>query len=395
MRKLKFISYLCLVILCSTPIQAEQGFELWKKQFAQEAVHQNVSLDVIENYVPQMVYLPQVIELDRKQPEFKLSFSNYIKRMVTAERVHKGQRLLKEKNEILSKVQAKYGVPPAYLLAFWGLETNFGQTKGKTDVLSALATLSYDERRSSFFTEQLIAALKILQKEKVNSPKGSWAGAFGHFQFMPTTFFQYAVDADGDGQRDIVNSFPDALASAANYLSRMGWNKNLIWGREVELPPDFWNTTFDKTETYPLSFWKEQGILRMDGKEYQPDELNILAHLVLPSGSKGPVFLVYRNFEVIKRWNRSDFYALAIGILADKIAGKETSDIDSFETEDNLYKNDIIHAQEKLKNMGFYQGSIDGQFGSGTKKALLAYQKKYHLPQDGFLSKEVLEKILK
>lgn len=393
MKKLSII--LLGVLFCSGTSRAEQSFEAWKQQFALKAAQENISAEVIENNVPKMTYLPQVVELDRKQPEFSLSFSNYAKRMVTPERVKKGREWIKKEKTLLNEIYQAYGIPPAYLLAFWGLETNYGKTKGTTNILDALATLSYDERRSAFFTEQLITFLKILQKDKIEVPQGSWAGAFGHFQFMPTTFFQYAVDVDKDGRRDIVNSFPDALGSAAHYLSRMGWDKNLTWGREVELPPDFWNTSFDKTASYPLSFWTEEGLLRMDGRAYRPEELDISAHLVLPEGANGPAFLVYKNFNVIKRWNRSDFYALAIGLLADQIAGKESSDVRSFKEQKNLHKSDVIQVQEKLKKLGYYQGVIDGRLGSGTKKAVAAYQKQHGLPEDGFLSKEVLEKILK
>lgn len=391
MKKLYVILFLIINLLGTVSAFAQQSFEEWKKTFRKEALSQHVLPQTLNTYLPLMTENVKVVELDRGQPEFTLSFTNYMQRVVTEARIQKGREMFKKHNRILGRIEELYGVPAHYLVAFWGIETNYGATKGNFSTLNSLATLAYDHRRSSFFTEQLITLLKILEREGIDVPQGSWAGAFGHFQFMPTTFYQYAVDEDGDGRIDVVHSFSDALASAAHYLSKMGWTNEVSWGREVVLPPKM-EITFEKK---PISYWIKQGVVRKDGRHWKENEQEIQASLVLPEGVKGPAFLVYQNFDVIKRWNRSDFYAIAIGVLADKIIQKPTSDVSSFLTEGNLYKGEIIAAQEKLIQLGLYDSKPDGKLGRGTTAAVIAFQKQNGLPQDGYLSKELLEKILK
>ncbi len=392
--KLTCINIFFLSLSIILPVKAEDAaFEQWKRDFAQLAVEQNISQEIVKEYVPYLKRLDRVIALDRKQPEFKLTFSSYIKRTITPDRILKGQTLYKKKKKLFNEIEQKYHVPSAYLIAFWGIETHYGNIKGNIDTLDALATLSYDNRRSTFFTQQLIALLKIIQKDRIIPPQGSWAGAFGHFQFMPTTYLHYAVDGDNDGRRDLVMSFPDAIASAANYLSQMGWNPRIRWGREVKGPlsESFYREDGEKT----LKEWYEMG-LRLKGKDSLTDfEKSITARLMMPSGKKGPAFLVYSNFDVIKRWNRSDYYALSIGILADYIAGIETFNITKLPEEKSLCKDEIKKIQKKLTIDGYYSGSIDGLYGEQTKEALKQYQKNNNLVPDGYLSKELLEKILK
>lgn len=376
------------MLFCAFEAIAATDFDSWKASFYKKAQKQNISNEVLDKYFVKTTFLPDVIESDRKQPEFTLSFGNYMQRIVSDFRIKKGREFLKEHRKFLQKIESKYGVPAHYLVAFWATETNFGEIKGKTDILNALATLSFDERRSEFFSEQLMTLLKILQKEKIDSPVGSWAGAFGHFQFMPTTFYQYAVDEDGNGQRDILNSFEDAIGSAANYLNKIGWKRGQSWGREVILSG---NLYLKAGEKHPLSDWVKWGVKRTDGKIYNPVDLPSKAELLLPEGMNGPAFLVYENFDVIKRWNKSDFYALAIGVLADKIAQKHTLDVKSLKVLPNLSKDDVKAVQQVLKKEKFYDGNIDGIMGSGTRKALKKYQTAHKLPADGFLSKELLE----
>ncbi len=389
----KFLGGLFLLGAVPFAVKADAAFDAWKQSFATYALEQNVSAQVVQQYVPNLQHLERVIVLDRKQPEFKSPFSAYMKRAISTERIQKGRALFKEKNAVLAKIERRYGVPAPYLLAFWGVETHYGAIKGRINTLDALATLSYDNRRSAFFTQQLIALLKIIQKEQIEPPKGSWAGAFGHFQFMPTTYLQYAVDEDKDGRRDLVNSFDDALGSAANYLSKLGWNPQISWGREAVLP----NTGIDSLidEKMTLKEWYEKGF-RLKGKEsLTPFEETIQARLIMPAGQLGPAFLVYSNFDVIKRWNRSDFYALSVGILADHIAGKPAFNVSGLLDEAVIPTQDIRHIQNQLKSMGFYEGTPDGIYGSQTRKAVKAYQKQNQMPVDGYLSKDLLEKILK
>ncbi len=390
---MKTIPIIAIFLLLPLLGKAEDSFEIWKQNFSQYAQKQGVSQEIIQQYVPKLKHLERVIHLDRKQPEFKSTFSRYVKRAVSPERIQKGQRLFVEQNKILAQIEQEYGVPAPYLLAFWGIETHYGAIKGRIDVLDALATLSYDNRRSTFFTQQLIALLKILDEDKIEPPKGSWAGAFGHFQFIPTTYFQYAVDEDKDGKRDLVNSFPDALASAANYLSKIGWNSQISWGREVILPDKSWSSFID--EKMSLEEWYQKGFILKGKETLSPFEKTIQARLLMPAGKQGPAFLVYSNFDVIKRWNRSDYYALSVGILADHIAKKKALNVANLLDENLIHHEDIIKVQDHLKKLGFYQGEIDGIFGDQTREAIKSFQKENQMMADGYLSKEVLEKILK
>ena len=388
----RFLLFLCL-FAGAFSARANSDFDVWKKSFYDKALNENISQKILDNYFVEAKYLPKVIELDRAQPEFSLSFGNYIKKVVSETRIEKARKMFENHSRILGRIEELYGVPAHYLVAFWGIETNFGAVKGNIDVLNALSTLSFDERRSAFFSEQLLTLLKILDAQDIDVPKGSWAGAFGHFQFMPTTFYQYAVDEDGDGRKDVIHSFDDAVASAANYLKKMGWNERQIWGRQVILiHPELVN---HEGKTYSLNKWMRMGILRADGKQYRLEDLDIEAKLVLPEGVNGPAFLTYHNFDVIKRWNRSDFYALAVCILADKIIKRPTLSVSSLLVLPDLSKNDIRFVQQFLKDNRFYFGKIDGRFGKESKQALKAYQKSISLPADGFLSYELIEKLKK
>ena len=367
-------------------------FNAWKSSFYKRAQKQKISNEVLDKYLINANSLQKVIDADRTQPEFSYSFGNYMQRVVSDFRIEKGREMLQKHKKLLQKVEAKYGVPAHYLMAFWATESNFGAIKGQTNILDALATLSFDERRSEFFSEQLITLLKILQKEKIDVPVGSWAGAFGHFQFMPTTFYQYAVDFDGNGQRDILNSLEDAVGSAANYLNKIGWDKKQIWGRQVIIPKGLYVKAGEK---HPLFDWVKWGVKKANGRAFSANDATVEAELILPEGANGPAFLVYKNFDVIKRWNKSDFYALAIGVLADKIAEKTTHDVKKLEVLPDLSRDDIKCTQEILKKEKFYDSAVDGIMGSGTKKALKEYQKKHGMPADAFLSKELLENFKK
>lgn len=371
----------------------EQDFEVWKQDFADLVQHNGVTLQTIERYLKPAKLLPNVIESDRKQPEFTRSFGQYMQGVVTNARAEKGRALWRLHQGQLQKIENQYGVPAQYLLAFWGIETNFGATKGSTDTIDALATLAYDTRRSAFFAEQLTLMLKILQKEQIEPPKGSWAGAFGHFQFMPSTFYQYAVDGNQDGVINVYESFDDALASAANYLNKIGWQKDQSWGRSVILTNAA--ALAHLGEQKPIMDWVLLGVLRADNQVFKAKDMNVMAELVLPDGANGPAFLVYHNFNVIKRWNKSDFYALAVGVLADKIVGRQTLDVAQMLVSSGLTRQQIQAAQAYLKANGYYDGEPDGIMGSATKAAIKAYQRAHNLPADGFLSKELLEKFSK
>lgn len=368
---------------------ADEDFSQCVKNLQQEATKQGLSKAVIERDLAQVSFVPRVIELDRQQPEFTTTFAQYIGLRVTDDRVKKGRELLAKHRGLLDEVSKKHGIPAQYLVAFWGLETNFGSYFGKMPVLDSLATLACDQRRSKYFTFELMSALKIIEEGSISAEKmqGSWAGAMGHVQFMPHVFLKYAVDADGDGRRDLWNSLPDAMFSAGNFLEGLGWKRELRWGREVILPKDFDYQTMGLKQRQTLEQWNQLGVrMAVNGKAL-PNE-SIKAALLVPAGHNGPKFLVYDNFDVIMRWNRSEFYAIAVGSLADRIAGggkwKQAAPKDA----PRLSRDQVMEIQQQLKNQGFLTGKVDGIWGPASRQSLREFQQKNQMIPDGFLDKK-------
>ncbi|MFD1099998.1 lytic murein transglycosylase [Shewanella litorisediminis] len=327
--------------------------------------------------------LQRVVELDRSQPEFTQTFADYFNKRVTERRISEGQKLLKTHGALLNKLQREYGVPPQYLLAFWGLETNFGGYKGKMPVLDALATLACDTRRSQYFTQELLQALRLGDKFGLpfDGMVGSWAGAMGHTQFMPTTYLTYAVDGDGDGKVDLWNSTEDALSSAANFLMQLGWQRNERWGREVLLPKNYDYESLGREHRKPLSEWQALGLTTVFGHPIPTAPMD--AALYLPAGHTGPAFLGYSNFEVIQRWNRSEFYALAVGRLADRINGAKPLKV-APPDQPRRTRDGLKAMQQKLIELGYDIGAADGIIGSKTAAAIRDFQKRNKLVPDGF-----------
>ena len=337
-----------------------------------------------------VTYLDRVIELDRRQPEFTTTFADYLGKRVNEARIQKGRELLREHRDLLDRVTRATGVPAPYLVAFWGLETNFGSYFGKMPVPSSLATLACDPRRSGFFTEQLMAALRIIDEGSIaaDQMEGSWAGAMGHVQFMPTVFLKHAVDADGDGRRDLWNSLPDAMMSAGRFLESMGWDGDYRWGREVVLPAGFDYSKADGRRL-PLEEWREMGITDAFGNPLAREPID--AKLVVPAGHRGPAFLVYQNFDVIMGWNRSEFYAIAVGHLADRVAGAGGLRNPPPEDLPALSRNQIIELQKSLNELGYDSGKADGIMGSATRSAIRAYQEDRQMVADGYPGEKLLE----
>ena len=296
----------------------KQTFQEWLKGVRQEAQAEGVSREVLDQAFRRVKPIPRVIKLDRSQPEFKLTFKQYLDRVVSDKTVWDGRRLYREHRNLLEKIGAKYGVEPQYIVALWGIETRYGRITGGYPVIASLATLAYDGRRSAFFRAELIRALKILEEGHiaVEDMDGSWAGAMGQVQFMPSSFVTYAVDYDGDGRRDIWDNVPDALASAANYLSRSGWKKNQGWGGKVSLPADFNKGLVGKNNRKTLKEWQQLGVT---GKGVNGQQ-NLRAYLVKPNKTGGPYYLAYPNYNVILKWNRSNYFAISVGTLAGRIA---------------------------------------------------------------------------
>lgn len=310
-------SLLALPVLCP----ADDDFSRWLEELRAEAMAKGISGPTLDAALSGLQPIPRVIELDRDQPEFKYDLWNYFDLVINKSRIKKGKQMLYRHRKLLDEIRARYGVQPRFLVAIWALETNFGANIGKFPVIGAVATLAYDTRRSGYFRSELLEALKILDEGHINLSDmlGSWAGAMGQIQFMPSTFIRYAVDEDKDGRKDIWHSLPDIFGSAANFLSSNGWDPGYKWGRQVQLPQGFDQEINGPDTEKPLSKWNRMGVRLINGKDLPHSNVN--ASLIRPSGIDGPSFLVYGNYRAIMQWNPSHLYALAVCHLADRLAG--------------------------------------------------------------------------
>ena len=372
---------------------ATTEFEACLDRIRDRAVQDGVDAAVTDRVLARVEFLDRVIELDQRQPEFTTPFAEYLARSVTPQRVDRGRELLQTHRALLERVQRETGVPPAYLLAFWGLETNYGSYFGQTFVPSALATLACNPRRSDFFTGELIAALYIVQEDAIplERMEGSWAGAMGHVQFMPSVFLRHAVDSDGDGRRDLWNSVPDAMLSAGNFLKDLGWDREYRWGREVLLPTGFDFAEASRALRRPLHEWRHLGVTDVSG--HPVAGLDLPATLLLPAGHRGPAFLVYPNFNVILGWNRSEYYALAVGHLADRIAGAGPLHTPPPSDAPRLSRDQVTQLQTTLNERGFHSGEVDGILGPATRNAIRAFQASEDMIPDGFPGQNLLARL--
>lgn len=314
--------FLCLSFPLSSCLAeaAENDFPSWLNELKEEAVREGVPVAVVSEALDGITLREEVITRDRNQPEFKLSFKKYMDRVVSERRVQKGLRMMAVHRQLLNEVAGLYKVQPRFLVAFWGIETDYGRVLGDYSVVQSLVTLAFDPRRSGYFRKELLHSLHILGEGQVPLPKltGSWAGAIGGLQFMPSVYRKYAVDHDGDGVRDVWRDPGDMFASGASYLASSGWQVGQTWGREVYLPDDFDKSLVGHKTRLKLAEWQELGVRRYYGRRDLPVR-DMYASLVIPEQKLGRAFLVYDNFEVILKWNRSDFFGLAVGILADRI----------------------------------------------------------------------------
>jgi membrane-bound lytic murein transglycosylase B len=304
---------------------SEQDFEQWLAAFKKEALGAGISQATLDAAFTGVKPIEKVVDLDRSQPEFKLTLNQYLSKVVTKEMAEEGRKRLVEVSPILSTVMERHGVAPPYLVALWGIETRYGRVGGGYSVIAALTTLAYDGRRSTFFRGELLQALRILDEGHipVADMTGSWAGAMGQMQFMPSTFKRHAADFDGDGRADIWNNLGDALLSGGKYLAAAGWVKGEPWGLEVVLPQGFDRSLIGLETRKQVSEWASLGIQSED-KSDQKEWASIQASLVQPDGPGGRAFMVYNNFRVILSWNRSQLFGIAVGTLADQIALGDT-----------------------------------------------------------------------
>ncbi len=343
MRTARLAAVKCLLalLILVTSLQAlaqesQLPFEDWLAIVIAEAREQGIREDIIQQALVPVTPIPQVISNDRSQAEFTETFEQYLEKRVTQWRIGTGRARLAQHRELLEQVGAHYGVEPRFIVAFWGIETNYGNFTGGTDVIRALVTLAYDPRRADYFRRELFSALQILNEGHIAHAdmKGSWAGAMGQSQFMPSSFVQYAQDFDGDGRRDIWTTPADVFASIAQYLKAAEWRDDQTWGREVQLPADYqarageWaqppaqhscSVVRHHTQMLPLSQWQEIGVRRIDGSDLPTNDFT--ASIIQPDGPEGRAFLTYQNFRAILRYNCANNYALSIGHLADRLAG--------------------------------------------------------------------------
>ncbi|OCX66159.1 murein transglycosylase [Thioclava sp. SK-1] len=366
-------------------------FNAWVSGFKSRALANGITEATWRRAMTGVHYNPKVIERDRYQSEFTKSIWDYLDGAVSESRITNGRAMLAKNRRVLERIEAKYGVPKEIVVAVWGMETNYGTTRGSMGVISSLSTLAYDGRRGEFFAKQLIAALKIIQSGDVDAAHmtGSWAGAMGHTQFIPTSYLTYAVDFTGDGRRDIWSNDPtDALASTAAYLARSGWTKGQPWGVEVTLPSGFNYNLSGKGTTRTPAQWAAMGVKAAGGGRVGNYGA---ASILLPAGAKGPAFMIFGNFKAISRYNNADSYVLGVGHLADRIGGAGPFINDWPRTGKPLSEKQKVELQERLTARGFDTDGTDGKIGANTTKAIVAYQKSAGLPADGYATLELLQ----
>ncbi|PCH45715.1 MAG: lytic transglycosylase [Hyphomicrobiales bacterium] len=382
--------------LSQTPSYAEAGFQKWVNGFYSVARKNGINKSTYQRAFKGITSAdPEILELTRHQPEFKQKMWMYFDSRVNENSLERGQEMKQTWDRWLTAIEKKYGVSRHILLAIWSMETSYGKAlenpKALRSVVRSLATLAYrDKRRRKFARTQLIAALKILQSGKISTQhlRGSWAGAMGHTQFIPTSYRAYGQDMDGDGRRDIWTSIPDALATAANLLRRNGWRTGQTWGYEVKVSA---RAAKQSGKTKTIAQWEKLGIRRAKGKVFKYK--NLRAALKFPAGRSGPAFLMLKNFYVIKRYNNSDKYALAVGHLADQIAGYGGFEKPLPRPYRRLVEDERLALQKQLSRIGLYSGKIDGKIGSGTRVAIRRAQDRLGMTPDGYESPKLLKRL--
>lgn len=416
--------------------EAEDDFKLWLSAFEQEAIGAGITPKTAMRVTEHIQFIPKVIALDRAQPEFVNTFFDYYRKRVDALKIQRGKDALATHKLILDQVEAQYGVPKETLVAFWGMETNYGSFKGNIDTFSTLATLAYEGRRARFFRSQLLDAMHMVDIGHADvealheSLHGSWAGAFGHMQFMPSTFVNFAVDGDNDCLIDISNSIPDALASAGNYLTQVGWQAKQPAMVEVKLPPNFAWQNAQLLLRKPVQEWADLGVvalfaigpsqslsqLNQKARQNIPqikvvasntntvtirtvetkpldkivDDMQMPAAILLPQGWQGPAFMVFSNFDVMMDWNRSVNYALSVAQLAKRINDEAPVLGGQFAETEGLSYQQMFDLQTTLNARGFDSGEADGFPGLQTQAAVRVYQLSQNLPADGYASPKLL-----
>lgn len=377
----------------ATTDPAPAAFATWLDNFRNTARAAGIDEATLRNGLDGVQFLPRVVSLDGRQPEFTRAVWDYLDTAVSPQRVTRGQEKLQQVRAEADAAAARYGVPASVVAAIWGMESNYGSNYGDIATIDALATLGFEGRREDWAKGQLLAALKILQNGDIDRAHmvGSWAGAMGQTQFLPSAFLAYAVDADGDGRRDIWGSMADVTASTANYLAKSGWLTGQPWGVEVRLPAGFDLARADPQIRQPAAAWQAEGLVAADGAAL-PALTD--ASLLLPAGARGPAFLVGPNFRAILRYNNSTSYALGVGLLAQRLEGGPGVVGDWPRDLATLSRSQLTALQTALNQRGFATGTPDGVMGPATRDGIRAYQRSLGLPPDGYPTTELLQPLL-
>ena len=370
----------------------DQAFTAWVAGFSATARASGIDHATLRAAFGEVRYLPRVVEQDRAQPEFSRTVWDYLDRAVTTQRIAIGQQKLSLVRVEAEAAAARYGVPPSIVVAIWGMESNYGANFGDIATVDALATLGFEGRREGWARVQLLAALKILQSGDIDRAHmiGSWAGAMGQTQFLPSSFLAYAVDADGDGRRDIWGSMADVMASTANFLAQSGWTADQPWGVEVRLPAAFDLGRADNSVRQSASLWADEGVKAMDGA---PLPAMAEATILLPAGARGPAFLVGPNFRAILRYNHSTSYALAVGLLAQGLTDGPAVQAPWPRDLQALSRSQMLALQTALNERGFASGAADGMMGPDTREAVRRFQRSADLVADGYPTLDLLQRL--
>jgi lytic murein transglycosylase len=375
----------------AAPCRTSGSYDAWLAAFEREAMAQGISQRTISLAAPALTYDQHIVNIDRGQRVFTQTFLQFSDRMAAAYRIQRGQALIKANAAVFARIEQQFGVPAPAIVAFWALESDFGANMGKERSLSAIASLAYDCRRSDKFRAQLLDALRLIERGDLVPEEmiGSWAGELGQTQMMPSEYYQYAVDYDGDGRRNLVRSVPDVLGSTANYLVGLGWKRGQPWLTEVRVPASLPWDQADLAIELPRSKWAAFGVTLADGRPLTADDLP--ASLLLPMGRSGPAFLVYKNFQVYLQWNNSLVYSTTAAYLATRIAGAPP--LKRGAAPPALAFNDVKTLQSLLVRAGYDVGTVDGFLGLKTRQAVKAMQVKYGLPADSYPTAELLARM--
>ena len=386
-----FLRFLCLVFLTTSVFANSQSFEDFLNQVRKTATEQGVSKATIDKAFFGLTPNLDILKSDSAQAEFTQNFWHYFNKRVSKTRINNGNDTLKQNASLLNKTSQKYGVPSHVIVAFLGLESNYGNYMGNESLVQSLATLAYDPRRSKLFTRELIAALKLMDRKTIPiDATGSWAGAIGAVQFMPTNILAYGVDANNDGKVNLWNDKEDIYASAANFLNKLGWEKGEKWGREAFIPKNFDYRLTGLETKRTVNEWAALGVLRGNGSRLPKS--NFKASLIVPMGHRGPAFLVYRNFDTILGWNRSILYALSVAYLSDRLNGNGKLTAKSID-EPLLSKEDVLQIQNTLNLLGYDTGTPDGMAGPKTRRATRMFQSDIGLVADGYVGYELFQQL--